>query len=87
MFRSFEVDHALHFRILLRSPVFGSVRSRSYAKGQFCILYRLHTVSYLIGLIFMKVSVCSRFIFLFDIMARKVLLYMTENLMYAVSII
>lgn len=35
----------------------------------------------------MKVSVCSRFIFLFDIMARKVLLYMTENLMYAVSII
>jgi len=59
MIRSFEVDHALQFRILLRPSVFGSVRSRSYAKGHFCILYRLHTVSYLKGLIFIKVSVCS----------------------------
>jgi len=69
MFSSFEIDHAIH------PSVFGSVKSRSHAKGQFCILHRSHAVSYLIGLIFIKVSVCSRpIIILFGIMVRKLLL-------------
>jgi hypothetical protein len=86
---NFEVDHALQFRILLRQSFFVIVRSRSCAKGQFCFLYNSQAVSNLLELFCLKKSqfAVGLILFLFDIVALNLLVYMTENLTYAFSII